>query len=170
MAGATTDMYVESGRWPHWKEALLAGLSAGAVFLLLELLMLATVAGANLWDPPRLIAAVLLGREVLLPPTTADPAMLLTALAVHGVLSLLYGLALAVLVFRSDLPAALAVGALFGLALYLLNFFLFAGALPWLAEARNWITVFNHMVFGVVLAWSYKLLARRSEQRHALRA
>lgn len=55
---------------------------------------------------------------------------------------------------------ALAVGAGYGLALYLVNFYLFTAVFPWFAMARNWVSVFAHIVFGLVAAWVYLRQAR----------
>lgn len=53
------------------------------------------------------------------------------------------------------------VGAGFGLVVYWVNFYGFTEVFPWFAAARNWITVFAHIVFGIVAAWAYKGFARR---------
>ena len=60
------------------------------------------------------------------------------------------------------LGAVLALGAAFGLLIYLVNFYPVTAILfPWFAMARNWITISSHIVFGVVLAWTYFALAGR---------
>ncbi|MGK7370848.1 MAG: hypothetical protein ACNS64_11605 [Candidatus Halalkalibacterium sp. M3_1C_030] len=33
---------------------------------------------------------------------------------------------------------------------------------PWLANARNWMTIFAHLVFGLVAAWAYFKLRERN--------
>jgi hypothetical protein len=149
--------------------AVWAGLIAGAVFLLVEMMLVATIGGGSLWGPPRMMAAIVMGQGVLPPPATFDFGVVMAAMAVHFVLSVLYGFVLAFLIFRLDLKWALAAGAGFGLALYLVNFYLFTAAFPWFAMARGGITLFAHLVFGVVLAWSYKALARR-ESEHEIAA
>ena len=60
--------------------------------------------------------------------------------------------------------AAVALGAAFGLLIYLVNIYPVAAILfPWFAMARNWITISSHIVFGAVLAWAYLALARRDQ-------
>ena len=56
----------------HWKAALWAGLMAGAVFVILEMLLVGTVGGDSPWAPPRMIAAIAMGPGVLPPPATFD--------------------------------------------------------------------------------------------------
>jgi hypothetical protein len=58
--------------------------------------------------------------------------------------------------------AALLVGAAFGLiAVYAVNLYLIAPmAFPWFVDARNWISVLAHVIFGVVLAGIYVSMRR----------
>jgi lipid-binding SYLF domain-containing protein len=51
-------------------------------------------------------------------------------------------------------------GAVFGLVLYLVNFYGFTTAFPWFAMARGPITIITHIIFGVAAAWAYKGLAK----------
>jgi hypothetical protein len=81
-------------------------------------------------------------------------------LGVHFVLSVVYVILLGALVSRMGAGAALVAGAVFGLALYLVNFYGFTAVFPWFAMARNWVSVFAHVVFGLVGAWAYKRWAR----------
>ncbi len=165
MARTRAATYVERSRYPHWMPAVWSGLIAGAVFLIVEMALVAAIGGESPWGPPRMIAAIVLGEGVLPPPATFDFGVVLTAMVVHFALSVILGIALAFLIYRLDLTWALAVGLAFGLALYLVNFYLFTAAFPWFAMARNGITIFAHLLFGLVLAWSYKALARRESDQ-----
>ena len=66
--------------------------------------------------------------------------------------------------FRFDSSAGMAslVGAVFGLAMYLLSFYGMTRFFPWFAEARNSVSVVSHLVFGVVVADTYLRLARKA--------
>ena len=57
------------------------------------------------------------------PPATFDPGILMMAMVVHLALSVLFALVLALMIARLGFGAALAVGAAFGLGLYLINFY-----------------------------------------------
>jgi uncharacterized membrane protein YagU involved in acid resistance len=142
-----------------WRAAALAGLISGLVFLALELIMVPLFLGDSPWAPPRMIAAIAMGEGVLPPPGTFDATIVAVAMLVHFPLSILYAIVLAFLINRLSLGAALGVGAIFGLALYLVNFYGFTAVFPWFAMARNWVSIFAHIVFGVVAAWAYKALA-----------
>lgn len=143
----------------NWSAAVWAGVIAGAVFLILEMIMVPLFLGGSPWAPPRMIAATVMGQGVLPPPATFGLGIFIVAMIVHFVLSILYAIILAFIVFRMTTGPALLVGAVFGLLLYLVNFFLLTGIFPWFANARNWVSVFAHIAFGLAAAWSYKALA-----------
>lgn len=145
-----------------WKAAVYAGLIAGVVFLVMEMVMVWLFMGESPWAPPRMIAAMVLGQDVLPPPATFDVGIVLVAMVIHFVLAIIYGLILALIVHRMSLGTAIVVGAAFGLALYLINFYPIAAALfPWFAMARNWVSIVSHIAFGAVLGWAYITLAKR---------
>lgn len=138
-----------------WKAATWAGIIAGFVFLMLEMLMVPVFGGGSPWGPPRMIAAIVLGKGVLPPPATFDLGIVAVAMVLHFVLSIVYALIFALVVHRLSLGPALAVGAAGGLILYLVNFYGFTAIFPWFAMARNWISIFAHIVFGVAVAGVY---------------
>jgi uncharacterized membrane protein YagU involved in acid resistance len=144
-----------------WKAAIWAGLIAGTVFMMLEMVMVWLFLGQSPWGPPRMIAAMVLGRDVLPPPATFDFGILMTAMMVHFALSILYAIILALLIARWNTATAVLAGAVFGLLLYLINFYGFTAVFPWFAMARNWVSIFSHILFGAVIGWAYKALASR---------
>lgn len=152
-----------------WKAALWAGLVAGLAFLAVEMLLVATLAGESPWGPPRMIAAILLGQDVLPPPAGFDPVVALAALAIHIGLSLILALPICWLIAqrRLGLWASAGAGGVYGLVVYLVNFYGFTALFPWFAEARTPITLVAHILFGLVLGWTYHALAVRHFARLA---
>lgn len=150
-----------------WSAAVWAGVVSGAVFMMLEMAMVPMFMGGSPWGPPRMIAAMVMGDGVLPPPATFDLTILMVAMVVHFVLSVAFALVLALLVARLIAGPALAVGAAFGLALYLVNFYGMTAIFPWFAMARNWVSIFAHVVFGLIAAWWYRARAHPVEERHA---
>lgn len=144
-----------------WSAAIWAGVIAGAVFMILEMIMVPAFLGGSPWAPPRMIAAIVLGREVLPPPATFDAGVVMTAMVVHFALSIVFAIVLAWLIYRVRRATALLIGAAYGLALYLVNFYGFTALFPWFADARNWVSVVAHILFGLVAAWVYVALAAR---------
>ncbi len=142
-----------------WRAAIWAGLIAGAAFLVVEM-GLVTVMGNSPWGPPRMMAAMVMGEGVLPPPATFDFPIVAVAMAVHMVLSIVLALIFALAVHRLGMARALVVGGVFGLVVYGVNFYGFTEFFPWFAKARNAVTIASHVIFGLVLAASYKALQR----------
>lgn len=140
-----------------WRASIGAGLIAGLVFVMFEMVMVWLLMGQSPWGPPRMMAAMLLGRDVLPPPADFAMTPVMVAMAIHLPLSALYGLVIGWMVHRMDMGLALLAGAAFGLiAVYFVNFYLVAPTFfPWFVEARNWISVLGHVMFGAVAAAAY---------------
>lgn len=154
-------------RATDWRAGAWAGVIAGLVFVMLEMGMVWMFLGQSPWGPPHMIAAMALGRDVLPPPGTWAPfdmSILLVAMLIHLPLAVLYGLFGGWLVHRFDGAGAAAVGAAYGLAIYLVNFYLLAPALfPWFEMARNWVSVFSHVMFGVLVGLCYVWMRRQPD-------
>ncbi|MGI9045108.1 MAG: hypothetical protein ACR2GK_13440 [Gemmatimonadaceae bacterium] len=144
----------------QWKAAVLAGLISGAAFMMLEMIMVPVFGGGSPWGPPRMIAAIAMGKGVLPPPATFDFGILIAAMAVHFPLSIVFTLILAWIIARFEMGVAVLIGAGFGLILYFVAFYGFTAIFPWFAMARNWISIFSHIMFGVIAAAAYKQLAK----------
>jgi hypothetical protein len=140
-------------------------LIAGAVFLILDLSVAAMM--GSLWAPTQMIAAIVLGSDVVQSPATFHLGVVVTALAVHFVLAVMFAAILSVIMapFSLDSSAGVAslVGAVFGLGVYLINFYGMTIAFPWFAEGRGWLTLIAHIIFGVVAADMYMALERRPD-------
>lgn len=146
-----------------WRAAIWAGIIAGIVFMMLEMIMVPVFGGGSPWEPPRMIAAIGMGRDVLPSPdqpATFDFSVLMIAVVIHMILSIMYTIILGFIVHRLGMWPALGIGAVFGLVLYLVNFYGFTAVFPWFANARNWISIFAHIVFGLVAAAAYKGLQK----------
>ena len=141
-----------------WRAALIAGIVGGAVFLPVQMLGYALATGGSIWIVPRYIAAMVLGTDVLPPPTTFDAGILFTALIVHFALSIIFGLILAAIIHEWNLLVGTLVGILFGLALYAINYYTFSYFFPWFFPIRGWIDVVSHVIFGGVTGAVYELL------------
>lgn len=142
-----------------WSAAAWAGVIAGAAFMMLEMGMVWMFMGESPWAPPRMIAAMALGKDVLPPPGTYaafDLKVLVTAMMVHFPLSVAYGLIVGWLVHRFDWAGGLLIGAAFGIAIYVANFYLVAPVVfPWFQMAQNWVSAFSHAMFGLVAGGAY---------------
>ncbi len=145
------------------KAAVWAGIIAGVVFMMLEMVLVGTVGGESPWGPPRMIAAMAMGEGALPPPATFDLVIMMVAMMIHLVLSIILGFVLgwAISHFGMTLTTSIVAGIVFGLLIYFVNFYLMTGVFPWFAMARNMISIFAHAMFGLVLGWAYHALAKR---------
>lgn len=143
------------------RAALWAGLIAGAVFMMLEMIMVPMFLGGSPWGPPRMIAAIGMGESVLPPPASFDAMILMVAMVIHFALSIVLAFVFAFIARGRSLGGAIGIGAVFGLVVYLIHFYGMTAVFPWFAMARNWVSVFAHVVYGAVLAWVYVSIGRK---------
>ena len=54
------------------------------------------------------------------------------------------------------------LGIVFGVALYIVNLYGFTAIFPWFAQARGWIALIAHGVFGVMVTSVYRSLDIRN--------
>lgn len=144
----------------NWKAAIIAGIVAGAIFMILEMILVPLVGGGSPWGPPRMIAAIGMGKEVLPPPGDFALMPVMVAMVIHFILSIIFAVILAFIIQRFSLGLAILIGAIFGLLLYFVNFYGFTAVFPWFAMARNAVSIFSHIVFGAAAAWIYKAIAK----------
>ena len=142
---------------------------AGVAFMRLEMFLVWALKGESPWGPPHMMAAMVMGERVLPPPGIWAPfgmTIIMVAMMVHIVLSMVYGLIGAWIVHRFDLGIALLTGAVYGFALYVLNFLIIAPVMfPWFGMARGGISIFSHVMFGAILTAAY--IGLRSRHRPA---
>jgi len=164
------ELRMHSHRWiPRQADmvvAAIAGFGAGGILMLAELAFCAAM-GLDPWRAPRLIATLLMGNEVL-QGSGYSLGVLTSALIVHYLLGMAFAMVLAAVIapFRLDssLGMVLMAGFLFGLLLYLFNFYLMTSVLPWFAELRGGYTLLGHVVFGMAAAFIYRILERPGRQ------
>lgn len=142
-----------------WRAAVLAGLLAGAFTMLLWMVVWALATGGSPWTPFHHVAAIILGEEVLTPARIAVPVVL-TGAVVHLFLAVIYAIILAFIVHRWGLAVGIFGGALFGLALYLINYYTFSWLFPWFFPLRSWIALVGCVFFGAAAGGLYELMER----------
>jgi len=144
------------------KAALWAAVIAGIVFMLLEMIMVPAFMAGSPWGPPRMIAAIGMGKGVLPPPATFDVTIMLVAMVIHFGLSVILAFLFAFIARGRTIGMAALLGAAFGLVVYLVNFYGMTAVFPWFAMARGWIGIFAHIVYGAVLGWVYASVALKT--------
>jgi uncharacterized membrane protein YagU involved in acid resistance len=145
-----------------WTDGIWAGLIGGVVFMMMEMLLVWLVQGQSPWGPPRMIAAMVMGEDVLPPPADFSFGIMMVAMMIHFMFSIIYGLIGAWMVHRFDMGMALLIGAVYGLAIYIANFHIVVPAMfSWFVMARGAISIISHIAFGMALTGSYIALRRR---------
>jgi len=152
---------IAGARSVNTKAALWAAIIAGAVFMMLEMIMVPVFMGGSPWGPPRMIAAIGMGKEVLPPPATFDVGIMMVAMLIHFALSVILAFLFAAIARGRSVGPATMIGAAFGLVVYLVNFYGMTAVFPWFAMARGWIGIFAHVMYGAVLGLVYASIARR---------
>lgn len=162
------ELHLHSHRWvarqPDWAAAAVAGFGAGGILMVLELLWEVVVTGRDPWLTSRMIAALVMGWDVL-QGSGYSLSVLVAALAVHYMLGIAFAVLLAIIIapFHLDSSAGMVLlaGAVFGAVLYLFNFYVMAGAFNWFAELRGWPTLAGHVLFGMTAAYIYSAMESR---------
>ncbi|MFO7662317.1 MAG: hypothetical protein R6X18_06960 [Chloroflexota bacterium] len=143
-----------------WRAAVIAGLIAGGLTMLLWMLLWGVGTGGSLWTPFHHLSAIVLGEEVLTPSLSPVWPVVLSGMIVHLILAVFYTIILAFIIHRWGLVVGIIGGALFGLALYIINYYTFSWIYPWFYPMRSWIAFTGHIFFGAVAGGLYELLER----------
>lgn len=153
----------ESGVGKWITAGIVAGLLAGIVFIVFELIQ-ASILTPSVYGPLRLISAIVLGKGALPPPPVASLGTVIpVGLVVHFILSALWGVifgAAAGLIgaLRGSRTVLIVAASVFGLALWIVNFYVIAPfAFPWFAMTNPVVQFFAHTFFygtalGLILA------------------
>ncbi len=163
------ELEVQSHRWvsrkPDWAAAVVSGLVAGAVAMVIDLLWTTLMLRVNPWHTSHLVAAMVLGPGALAGNTNAfDIGIVAVALLTHYGLGILFGCIVAYVVtgfhYEGSLPVLEVVGGVLGMLLYFFNFYIMTQVFPWVAELRSGAYFCEHFVFGMTAAMVYWKFAR----------
>lgn len=161
------DLHMHSHRFAHrlpdWTAAAVSGFAAGAIMMVVELLWSTLVTDTGPWGTTHMIAAMVMG-PVVLQSSGFSFGVVLAALIVHYLLGVVFGMILAAIIapyhFDSSIGMVMLTGAVFGLAMYLFNFYGMVRVYTWFAELRGWATADTHLIFGIAAAVLYRQFER----------
>ncbi len=161
-----------TARVTDWvKHGLIGGIIGGLVFAMFEMVMAAVLNGADAFFMPlRMIGAMVLGQQALQPDYSLIAAAL-AGVAVHMVLSMIFGLAVTaaaryIPALSTSTTTLLTWTSIAGLGLWIVNFYVIAPIAGW-----NWfpdnanavVQFFAHVFFfGTALGIYLNAAARRS--------
>jgi hypothetical protein len=148
----------------NWIAALYAGIAAGIMATMAQIILWWIFSGSLpgiMFRDARLAAAIVLGKEILPMQVAFDWAAMIVATLIHFSLSVIYSMILAAFIVRRSLGVSVFVGVEFGFILFGVNMYIFTLIFPWFEEARDWITLVAHVVFGIIAAAMYRVLSER---------
>ena len=93
------------------KIGIAGGIVAGLIFVLVEMILVPTVGGGSAFGPPRMMAAIAMGKDVLPPPATFDAGIFAVGMLVHFALSAVLGVIFALFINRFQMASAATIGA-----------------------------------------------------------
>jgi len=102
----------------------------------------------------------LLGPNSLAPVDAPQIGVVAVGVLVHMTLSLFYSLLLAFIIHRWGLVVGIVGGALFGVAIYVINYYTFTYLFPWFFPLRSWLVLATHVTFGALAGGIYEALER----------
>jgi hypothetical protein len=133
-----------------------AGLSGGAVFLAVELLLLPPTKHVPFNWILRLLAAFMAGPVTLTAPTSMDAGLIAPALGMHAAFSLAFGWAFCRMEDTLPFWRAIVFSAALGFGLYMFNLYVMTFVFPWWATVRGGATILAHVLFGVTTVLTHK--------------
>ena len=136
----------------RWNRAIQAGLIVGAILFLLT--------RGIPWVGSGAINPAIMGREVA-PGREATPMFFFSIMALHFLVSVLYGLIIAPIVHGFRPWMAGLIGAVVGLVLYFISYAVAGMLIESAMTQREWTPIILHLTFGLFCAETYKGMVRR---------
>ncbi len=133
-----------------------AGLAGGAVFLLVELLLLPPTKDVPFDWILRLLAAFMAGPVTLTAPRSLDAGLVAPALGMHAAFSLAFGWIFCRMEDTLPFWRAILFSVALAFGLYMFNFHVMTWVFPWWASVRGGATILAHVLFGVTTVLTHK--------------
>lgn len=153
---------------PVWavKHGVIGGVVAGIIFAIAEMIGGSVIDGAPFFMPLKAFASIPIGKE---PPKIAWATAVPVGVISHLALSIIYGVIFALIVVYLPMlrvsPVMIVIAAsIYGLLLWLINFFVLAGAIsrPWFKMApKGEQFVYHTFFYGTVLGLYLIAVMRR---------
>ena len=143
-----------------WRASIIAGLVAGTIFLILNMLLIPAALDGSVEMLVRYIASILLGEQAVNPGYEYGTMTLLIAVALHYLLSILFAMLVALVVHRGGILLGLLGGTLLGGAIYLINMYAVTQIFYWFFTLESTLFLLLHLLFGAVTGALYESLER----------
>lgn len=139
-----------------WGTAVVAGIIAMTVFVIVEIAFSWAMRGQSPWHPLAVFGTVTI--DALLPDRHAGggPRTIAAGVGLLLVLGALSGVILAAIVDRVGVVTAAIAGVVFGLAMFVVDLYGFARIFPVLDDLRDWMSALAYAIQGGLAAGLYK--------------
>ena len=94
--------------------------------------------------------------SILPPPATFNIPALIVSIICTLILAILFTILVSYVLHRGGLILGIAGGALFGLALYFINFNTLTLLVPWLYALSSPVMMVTHIIFGIMAGGLYE--------------
>jgi hypothetical protein len=143
-----------------WRAAVLAGLAAGTLFLILNLVLIPEIIGGTTEVVLRYFASIVLGPGAVSPSSGFGPLTIITAILLHYLLSIIFAFVVAYVVHRWGVVGGTIGGAILGLSIYLINMYTLTLLFPWFFTMENTLFLIVHIIFGAAVGALYEVMER----------
>ncbi len=144
-----------------WRAIPVAGIVAGTVFLLINMIFNPILYGIDAFFILQYFGSLVLGTDVLVESSTTA---LIVGAIVHYILSILFTLVISIVIHRWGLLIGIIGGALLGLAIYSINFYTMTMFFEWMFAINNSLIVISHIAFGAVAGGIYEAMDTYDEE------
>jgi hypothetical protein len=136
-----------------WKAIPIAAISAGIVFLIVNMAITNWTQNIGPGLMLRYMASLILGQDALL---SNDLMTFVMGLLVHFVLSFVFTFIITIVIHRWGMTVGLIGGGILGLCLYFINFYTMTLLFPWFFAISGLSWMVSHIAFGVVAGGVYE--------------
>ena len=138
-----------------WRAIPVAGIVAGTVFLLINMIFNPILYEIDAFFILQYFGSLVLGTDALL---ESSMTVLIVGAIVHYLLSILFTLVISIVIHRWGLLIGIIGGGLLGLALYAINFYTMTVFFEWMFAINNTLIVISHIAFGAVAGGIYEAM------------
>lgn len=147
-------------KYMTWRAVPFAGIAAGTVFLVTNLILMPAVLEIEAAVMLRYVASLVLGTDAL---TNDSVSVLFVGIAVHYVLSMLFTMVIAIVIHRWGLAVGIIGGGILGLAIYGINLYTFTVFFDWFFAINSNVLLMSHVLFGATAGGIYELFDHYDE-------
>lgn len=137
-----------------WYAILIAGIVAGTVFLLINVILTPLVLEVSSELTLRYFGSLVLGSDVL---TTGGSGVVVVGVIIHYILSLVFTLMIAIVIHQWGMLIGIVGGTILGLAIYSINLYTMTLFFDWFFAINSNVLLLSHAVFGAVAGGVYEL-------------